>query len=125
MGIRLRLTSAANSCSFATDCTFGARFTPSVAALLRETVEKLQNCQPGGALLLEGKAWDWLLSAILRVAQVIHQVSQRITIPCAAALVRSRACEESSCKEGSPDKCSRRMHNSPVNLSLSLSLSVS
>ena len=62
MGIRLRLTSAANSCSFATDCTFGARFTPSVAALLRETVEKLQNCQPGGALLLEGKAWDWLLS---------------------------------------------------------------
>jgi len=36
------------------DNDVGIRFTPSVAALLRETVEKLQNCQPGGALLLEG-----------------------------------------------------------------------
>ena len=44
-----------------TDCASGARFTPSFAALLRETVEKLQDCQPGGALLLEGKASDSLL----------------------------------------------------------------
>lgn len=36
------------------DNDVGIRFTPSFAALLRETVEKLQNCQPGGALLLEG-----------------------------------------------------------------------